>query len=109
MLLSENWSHNKDVGSLGFIMKSQFHCTHCGECCRHIGNIPALREYDNGNGVCIFLNQDTNLCTIYPKRPLICNVDQVYEEYFSRYYSEEEYLELNYKVCEALRNKEINK
>ncbi len=84
-------------------MKLNFQCTQCGECCRHIGNIPALRKYDSGNGVCKFLDNKNNLCTIYHERPLICNVAAVYDEYFSQVYDEEDFLRINYKVCRLLQ------
>lgn len=83
-------------------MKLVFQCTQCGECCRHIGNIPALRKYDRGNGVCKYLEKN-NLCNIYSDRPLICNVAKVYDEYFSQLYSEEEFLRINYKMCSFLQ------
>ena len=84
-------------------MDLEFQCTQCGECCRHIGSIQALREYDAGDGVCIFLDRKTNLCNIYKNRPLICNVSEIYDKYFYQFYDEEEFLRLNYKVCKSLQ------
>ncbi len=86
-------------------MKMNFHCTQCGECCRHIGNVPALRDYDSGDGICKFLNQENNLCSIYENRPLICNVAAIYDEIFSAIYDEDEFLALNYHVCSLLKTK----
>ena len=85
-------------------MNRVFCCTQCGLCCRNIGDVPALREYHSGDGVCRFLDKGTNLCTIYKKRPLICNVSAAYDAYFSRYYTEEEFLRLNYEACRKLQH-----
>lgn len=84
-------------------MKQRFRCSQCGLCCRNIGGVPALREYHNGDGICNMLDKETNLCTIYKERPLLCNVAAAYDAYFSQYYTEEEFLQLNYKACERMR------
>ena len=79
-----------------------FKCCACGECCRHIGHIEQLRNFDNGNGVCIHLNG--NLCDIYENRPEICRVDAMYEKYFSSIYSREEFYEINKKACDQMQS-----
>lgn len=84
-------------------MKS-FHCTQCGLCCRNIGHVPFLHKFHNGDGICKFLDRTTNLCLIYANRPTICNVEAAYTSYFSKIYSEEEYLALNYEACKQLKN-----
>ena len=84
-------------------MKNQFQCSQCGLCCRNIGNVPALHEYHDGNGVCKFLDKAANLCRIYERRPIICNVAAAYDEYFSEYYSEDKYLRMNYVACKKLQ------
>ena len=81
--------------------KEGFQCSACGECCRHIGKIEQLRAFNNGNGVCIHLKG--NLCEIYENRPEICRVDDMYEKYFSNYYSREEFYEINKKACEEIK------
>ena len=84
-------------------MKEKFHCDCCGLCCRHIDRSPYLREFDNGDGVCKYLDEEKNLCMIYYSRPDFCNVETGYEKFFSEIYSEEEYLRLNYEACEKLK------
>lgn len=74
-----------------------FHCTKCGECCKNIRHIPQLVDFDDGTGVCIHLKN--NLCDIYESRPEICNVDSMYEKYFSAMYSREKFYALNEEVC----------
>lgn len=74
-----------------------FHCIKCGECCKNIRHIPQLTDFDDGTGVCIHLKN--KLCDIYESRPEICNVDLMYEKYFSRMYSKKDFYVLNEKVC----------
>lgn len=78
-----------------------FDCSKCGRCCKHINMIPALSEYDIGNGKCKFLTDD-NLCAIYQTRPDICNVDKMYEDHFANAMTKEVYYEKNIEGCIAL-------
>ena len=78
-------------------------CTKCGECCRHIGNIPALAGYALEDGSCRFL--EGNLCSIYDRRPTVCNVGKIYEEFFRGKVSEEEFYEKNAEACQELQKR----
>lgn len=78
-------------------------CTKCGECCRHVGNIPSMRKYADDSGACKFLGED-NLCTIYERRPTICNVAKVYEEFFKDTVPEEVFYEKTAEACKKLQN-----
>ena len=77
-------------------------CTRCGECCRHIGHIPALADFAREDGSCKFLGED-NLCTIYEERPTICNVAKVYEEFFKYRVPEEIFYEKTAEACKKLQ------
>jgi len=77
-----------------------FNCSMCGECCRHINLIPELTEFDNGSGVCIYLQG--NLCSIYENRPDICNVDVMYEKKFKTKYTKEEFYKVNQDACKEI-------
>ena len=77
-----------------------FDCSMCGECCRHINLIPELTEFDNGSGVCIYLQG--NLCSIYENRPDICNVDVMYEKKFKTKYTKEEFYKVNQDACKEI-------
>lgn len=83
-------------------MKNKFICIKCGLCCRNIDYILELKEYDLGNGTCKYLDTKTNSCTIYYKRPEVCNVEKSYAKFYHKYYTEEEYLRLNYEGCKLL-------
>ena len=79
-----------------------FKCKKCGECCRHINLVADLNNYDRGDGTCIYLKNST--CSIYDSRPLICNVDLMYETYFSNVMTKEEYYTQNYRGCTELQS-----
>lgn len=80
---------------------SSFQCDKCGICCRNIGRIPQLKEYDDGKGACKYLQN--NLCSIYEDRPEICRVDVMYDRYFRELYSKDEFYEMNYEGCRELK------
>ncbi len=81
----------------------KFKCDECGLCCRHIDRSSLLKDFDSGDGVCKFLNTETNLCKIYKDRPDFCNVEVGYRKFFSDIYTEEEFFRLNYKACDLLK------
>jgi Fe-S-cluster containining protein len=58
---------------------------------------------DRGDGVCELFDEATKLCTVYEERPLLCNVDKAYSEYFKNLISLEEYHTANYNACKLLK------
>ena len=80
-----------------------FPCTSCGLCCKHISHIKELKEYDLGNGVCKYLNLDTNECLMYDKRPDICKVDEMFNKKYHKCYTKEEFYKLNADACNRLQ------
>jgi uncharacterized protein len=66
----------------------EFKCEKCGLCCKKVN--------------CMYLTEE-NLCSIYEKRPLVCNVDKGYEAFFSKVMSKEEFNKLNRKICITLQ------
>lgn len=84
-------------------MKKIFPCIECGLCCRKVGEVEAMKSLlDETRGCCKYLDQDKRKCTIYETRPILCNVSCMYDEYFSNSMSEEEFIQLNLKVCYQL-------
>ena len=81
-----------------------FKCDCCGICCRHIKGIKMLEAFDDGTGVCRYLDRENNLCTIYDSRPVICNVDAMYEAFFMNKMTREEFYAENYAACEKLKH-----
>ncbi|MGV3073743.1 YkgJ family cysteine cluster protein [Clostridium baratii] len=82
-----------------------FKCSKCGLCCKNLDKSNIYRELHNGDGICKYLDLETNLCTIYNNRPDICKIDKAYELYFKNELSKEEYYKLNYYSCIELQNK----
>lgn len=85
-----------------------FKCDCCGCCCRNILLSSIYFRLDRGDGVCKYFDDKSSLCTIYGKRPLECNVDAMYDVYFSKIMSKDVYYEKNYQACTLLK-KENNK
>ena len=81
-----------------------FKCDRCGICCRNIRNIELLAPFDDGTGVCRYLDHENNLCKIYDSRPVICNVDAMYEAFYRDEMTREEFYAKNYAACEKLKN-----
>lgn len=81
---------------------ASFKCSRCGACCRSLDRSALYADLDRGDGVCRYLDEKSNLCTIYGRRPLKCNVDRMYELYFCRFMSREAYEAENYKMCRLL-------
>lgn len=61
-----------------------------------------MKQYADDSGACKFLGED-NLCTIYERRPTICNVAKVYEEFFKDTVPEEVFYEKTAEACEKLQ------
>lgn len=80
-----------------------FKCEKCGNCCRNLSKSSLYADLDRGDGICRFL--DGNLCLIYEVRPLKCRIDECYDRYFSKFYSQEEYYRLNREACQILQSK----
>ena len=80
-----------------------FKCDKCGLCCKSLAGNPIYKDLDRGDGICKYLVD--NLCSIYDNRPLLCRVDDAYNEYFKNCMTLEEYYEGNYKICNILKLK----
>lgn len=80
----------------------KFPCDKCGLCCRNLEKSPIYEDLHDGSGICKHLDTDTNLCTIYAKRPEKCNIIASYK-YFEDTLIFDEYIELNINACEKLK------
>ena len=70
-------------------------------CCRVIGNIPQLKQFDRGDGMCCHLTA-ANLCDIYDDRPEVCRVDKMYS-HFKDLMTEGEYVDSIEESCRILK------
>jgi len=83
-----------------------FPCEKCGECCKRVGTVELGKDLALPSGICRYLNQTTNLCAIYEKRPIFCNVDAYYEKNMSLVMSKEEFYRVNKLFCRCWQNKD---
>lgn len=79
-----------------------FNCTKCGLCCRQVGKFPFMKSFAKEDGSCIHLKN--NLCDCYENRPEICNVDLMYEKYFSSKMTKDEWYALQEISCRKIRD-----
>ena len=111
-------------------MQNNYPCKQCGGCCKSFaivqeedlieadklfqklypGNIH-FYEMDRGDGICKFLDLETNKCKIYDKRPAICDVTKVYEIFIQETKSEislEDFIEVAVKIrCDKVAKEGI--
>ncbi|RDU59867.1 YkgJ family cysteine cluster protein [Helicobacter sp. MIT 14-3879] len=86
--------------------RDSFPCTICGACCKNIKGIAELASFDLGNGICKYLDKQSNCCRIYANRPEICRVDVIYEKRYAGHYTKEAFYQLNIESCRFLQEKE---
>lgn len=76
-------------------------CAGCkAYCCRVIGKLD--HSLDRGDLCCKHLTED-NKCDIYENRPLICNTDRVYNNFFKGIMTRKEYDNINSESCRNLK------
>ena len=80
-----------------------FPCSGCGLCCQKISNIPELKDYDLGNGICKYFDNISLNCKIYDSRPDICRVDKMFEIKYYKEFTKKEFYLLNAKVCNEMQ------
>lgn len=84
-----------------------FPCKQCGRCCRTIGKVFFAKRMADPDGVCKYLNRDTNLCRVYAERPLFCNVDLYYDTCLKDKMPREKFYQQNLECCQSLAEKGV--
>lgn len=92
-----------DAFMLDDSVMSGFPCTQCGVCCKSLRGVEEYKELDRGDGVCLYLDEDSLRCGIYEKRPLKCRVDDMYEAYCGERMTLQEFYHLNAKACNLMQ------
>jgi len=105
--------------------REPFKCSKCGACCRMIffAIDQANKEHNKddpiaelirsfpykvrADGSCSMLGDD-GLCTVYEHRPLICNVDGMYEMFYAGKITKKEFNRVTHQSCDMLREVIIN-
>lgn len=82
-----------------------FDCKKCAACCRQVGATPWGKQLALPNGICRYLNTKTNLCTIYDRRPLFCNIDVYYETFLKDTMDRDYFYAMNKQECLKLQKK----
>ena len=82
---------------------SPFPCTACGQCCCRVHLSEQTQFLDRGDGICRHFDEQTNLCTIYETRPLVCRVEDYYKVYLDEQLEWSEFVEVNLAVCKLLQ------
>ena len=80
-----------------------FNCDCCGLCCMNLKKSSLFNDLDRGDGICIYFDIGTKLCTIYSHRPVKCNVDKLFKLFFKGKITKEQYYQLNYSACKKLK------
>lgn len=93
----------KSTSALMNLSICNYPCEKCGSCCKNLSRSSLYKELDHGDGICIYFQQSTNHCTIYEERPILCNIDKMYELFYKNQFSKEEYYEINQSACKILR------
>lgn len=89
----------------GMNKMSEFKCDCCGLCCMNLNMSEIYSDLDRGDGVCIYFDMKTKLCSIYDKRPEKCNIDKTYERLYQGEMIREQFYQLNYEMCKLLKMK----
>ncbi|WKC45286.1 YkgJ family cysteine cluster protein [Pseudomonas veronii] len=80
-------------------ISAAFFCTKCGLCCKNLDKATAYAHLDRGDGTCVNFDSTSHNCRIYESRPLICRVDDFYEQNLSAHISKSEYIAANLEAC----------
>lgn len=83
-------------------VREPFPCNGCGKCCRRVGGSTETAWLDRGNGTCRHLGETDNRCTIYAQRPLVCRVEQYYDQHLSAQFTWPEFVRINLAICARL-------
>jgi hypothetical protein len=75
-----------------------FPCQFCGLCCRSL-NKEMMPELYIDNPVCRHLDVISNACMIYHNRPLVCRIDESWENIYFTMYSRQVFYNLNLDGC----------
>lgn len=84
--------------------RKKFPCDSCGICCQNVHLSEETSHLDRGDGTCVNFSDSTRLCNIYESRPLICRVEDYYNEHLSHSYEWDAFIEINISICEKLKN-----
>ena len=66
--------------------------------------IERLKDFHNGDGVCIYLDKKLMQCKIYETRPNVCRVETMYDlVYHKEFKTKEQFYSANMDICNILK------
>lgn len=81
-----------------------FPCFRCGACCLNISSAPEISSWATKDGSCRYYDANKHECTIYDRRPTICNVWKTYKQsYEEKDTSWDDFVYTNMLNCCLLR------
>jgi len=100
---------------------NSFACTGCGLCCKNVGealenvknmdsSIPFVKAFQDfpfkadEDGACEKLDEDGN-CTVYEDRPLVCNVEKMFEKFHKHKTTKKKHYFEQAVICNSLIKK----
>lgn len=82
--------------------RQAFPCNSCGKCCRLVDQSPQTAFLARDDGVCRHFDEQNNLCSIYAERPLVCRVEEYYEQHLTEQFAWDDFVKINLRICELL-------
>lgn len=82
--------------------RQPFPCNGCGKCCQRVDKSSQTAWLDRGDGTCENFDELTKLCKIYESRPLICRVEDFYEQHLSERFEWNDFVKINLEICKNL-------
>lgn len=83
-------------------MSEPFPCTQCGACCKSVHLSPATAWLGRGDGVCRHFDEEGKLCSIYDRRPDVCNVKVMFQRHYEPTVTWTAFVAANLLACTEL-------
>jgi Fe-S-cluster containining protein len=83
-------------------MSADFPCTRCGACCKSVHLSPATAWLGGADGVCRHLDEHSLTCTIYERRPDVCNVKVMFKRHYESTVTWTAFVVANQRACVEL-------
>ena len=84
-----------------------FPCNACGQCCRRVNLSCQTAFLDRGDGICCYFDEQTDLCTIYETRPLVCRVEEYYKTHLSGQIAWTQFVKINAEICQKFQEETL--
>lgn len=83
-----------------------YQCTKCGKCCERMYLLPQNNKWrkllDDGKGRCKYLTEQ-KLCSIFENRPVICDHERMYQEFYASKMSYKEFDTVLEQECKNIQ------